>query len=181
MNREAWLQKATKLIARRVKEKAGVEVPQDVQVSCGWPGGGSPNKRIGECWPRSRSAEGVNQVFISPRLDDRDMVLATLVHELVHATDDCASGHGKGFSKVARAVGLEGKMTSTVAGDELKAWFKDLALPAYPHKSVMPGSGRSNRSGVRVKIECPDTGMAFWVSKAGYQLVNNCPFCDGVH
>lgn len=90
--REAYLSKAT-IIFTKAWIKKGVSVPADVQVSCGFPGGGSVFKRIGECWPRARSAGKVNQVFINPTQSDTVRVLGVLGHELIHAADDCKSGH----------------------------------------------------------------------------------------
>lgn len=182
MNREEWLTLATKRLAERFQEKLQAEVPSDVKVSCSWPGGGSANKRIGECWPRSRSKSKVNEVFISPRLDDKVRVLGVLAHELCHAIDDCKHGHGREFGKLARGIGLEGPLTATCGGKEFNEWAQGLDLPAYPHAALEPGRGRSDRSGARVKLTCPQYGASFWVSKSGFQLLECCPFCgEGPH
>jgi len=183
MNRETWLNNAI-VALRPLFKQHGVDVPADVKVSCSFPGGGSPNKRIGECWPRSRSKAKVNELFISPTLDEKSRVLDVLVHELCHAADDCKSGHRGAFAKAARAIGLVGPLTATTTGPELKAHLDALPLGAYPHEGLlMTKGGRSDRSGVRVKLTCPDEGMSFWVSKAGYQCLTHCPFCgeEGVH
>jgi hypothetical protein len=62
-------------------------------------------------------------------------VLDTLVHELVHAVDDCKHKHGKEFKKIATSLGMVGPMRSAGAGPALKEKLKDLAtkLGAYPH------------------------------------------------
>lgn len=59
--------------------------------------------------------------------------LEVLVHELVHATDDCKSSHGKEFKRIATAVGLEGiggisgkAFTSTKPNDEFDSIYKDV-------------------------------------------------------
>ncbi|MDP2403742.1 MAG: hypothetical protein Q8M27_07925 [Methylotenera sp.] len=36
----------------------------------------------------------INEIFISPKLDDSVEVMDTLVHELVHAADNCEHKHG---------------------------------------------------------------------------------------
>ena len=59
--REAWLNQALAKMAPLFKDKAGVEIPSDARVSVGFPGGGSARKRIGECWPRERSQDKVNE------------------------------------------------------------------------------------------------------------------------
>lgn len=135
--REAWLNKATRKITRAWK-KLGVTVPADVQLSCGFPGGGSPQRRIGECWPRSRSEKGVNQVFINPILDSAAQVLDVLGHELIHAVDDCQSKHGPNFTKLSGRVGYSGGKHSKVESDTAKALLVKLMqqLGAYPHGAL---------------------------------------------
>lgn len=68
MNREEYLQKAVQELSK-LFELQGHVVPT-VQVSCSWPGGGSARKRIGECWARSASHAGINEIFISPVIED---------------------------------------------------------------------------------------------------------------
>ena len=78
-----------------------------------------PNKarRIGECWGVESSEDKSFQVFISPLLKESVEVTATLVHELVHTAVGIECKHRGPFLQVAKAIGLEGKMTATVAGD----------------------------------------------------------------
>lgn len=140
LTREQWLEAAVKEISRKVFKD--YEVP-DVRVSVGWPGGrGSKAKTIGQCWKTDTAADKVSQIFISPVLEDPIAVLETLVHEIVHAIDDCASGHKGNFKKIATNVGLTGKMTETVAGDELREVLKKVSekLGEYPHAKITPGA-----------------------------------------
>jgi hypothetical protein len=112
--REAWLEAAVVRLGRMFKE-FNIEIPA-VKVSVGWPSKGGlakRNKVIGQCWKGSVSEDGVSQIFISPTHDNEIRVLATLVHELIHAWDDCESGHKGEFARVAKLVGLQGKMTAT--------------------------------------------------------------------
>jgi hypothetical protein len=179
MNREQWLMTATDLLRPWFERKAGVEIPADVKVSCSFPGGGSAMKRIGECWPRSRSKAGLNEIFVSPKLDDKTQVLAVLAHELVHAVDNCQHGHKREFGKIARAVGLVGRLTSTTAGPDLVAFIEAMELPQYPHQGVLLGkNAKSERSGARVKLTCKTEDMSWWVSKAGFQMLQSCPYCE---
>ena len=131
--REAWLVKATLKITKKWA-KLGVVVPADVQLWCGFPGGGSAHLRIGACWPRSRSAKGVNQVFINPTVSDPMLALDVLGHELLHAADDCKSGHGKVFSRLSVLVGYCGGKASRAETKAAKAFIARLvkALGPYP-------------------------------------------------
>ena len=69
-------------------------------------------------------------------------ILGTLVHELVHAVDNCESGHGEAFKRCALAVGLTPPMRSTGESQ----WLKDLMtekivkkLGLFPHQKLMAG------------------------------------------
>jgi len=158
--REEWLVAAVAALSPLYAE-LGEELPA-VRVSVGWPGGsGRKNSVIGQCWATKQSADNVAQVFISPVLDDAARVLDVLAHELVHAIDDCQSGHKGRFAKIAKGLGLTGKMTATVAGDELKARLDEIAaeLGAYPHAKLSAGGGADSpkKQGTRMlKVECAE-------------------------
>jgi hypothetical protein len=87
-------------------------------------------------------------------------MLDVLAHEAIHAVDDCASGHGKAFKRVAVAIGLTGKMTATVAGPELLATLQQIAdsLPPLTHGGI-DLSGRKKQPTRLVKLECHGCGM----------------------
>ena len=177
VTREQWLNLALDQLRPLFANKAGATIPQDARVSVGFPGGGSARKRVGECWPRIRSRDKVNEIFISPVVSEPIKMLDILAHEAVHAVDDCASGHGKAFKSVAKAIGLTGKMTATVAGEELKAELEAIlaALPPLTH-GALDLSGRKKQPTRLLKLECDSCGMivrttAKWVEQTG------CPAC----
>lgn len=133
--REGWLRAAVGLLTPRLEE-AGATMPEDWAVSVGWPRG---KKAIGQCWPpETTDDEKTTHMFVSPKLGDPVVVLATLLHEMVHAGVGCSHGHRGPFRTIARAVGLEGKMTSTSAGEELMEHLRRLAdrLGPYPHAAI---------------------------------------------
>ena len=169
--REEWLNVVLhKHVAKLLKDKAGVTLPADCKVSVGFPGGGSARKRIGECWPRSRSSVGVNEIFLNPAVKSVTLLVEVLVHEAIHAADDCQSGHKGFFRRTALGVGLEGKMTSTVAGPVLREWIESKieALGAMPYGSL-DLSGRKKQTTRMIKLECVNCGCIIrttdkWVS-----------------
>lgn len=173
MTREEWLNAALTALRPWFKDRANAEIPSDARVSVGFPGGGSARKRIGECWARRMSKDNVNEIFISPVLQDPVRMLDVLVHEAVHAVDDCASGHKQAFKTVAKAVGLEGKMTATHAGEELKAELARIMtlLPPLTH-GALDLSTRKKQPTRLVKLECDGCGMilrttAKWLEQTG--------------
>lgn len=152
--REAWLRAATIHLTRRFAA-AGVTVPPDVQISCGWPGGGSAQRRVGECWSRASSASRVNEIFISPHAADPLSVLDVLGHELLHAVDDCRSGHGRDFRHASKRVGYTGGKRAAATGDTL-TWLKTLLprLGVYPHAAMtLPAKRTGSQHGLH-KLAC---------------------------
>lgn len=160
--REAWLQEAISRLRPWFAVK-GYTVPP-CQVSCGFASSGVRSGHIGQCWSRRSSPGGINQVFISPALTDVVEVLDTLVHELVHAVDDCEHKHGPEFKKIALAMGLKGPMRSAGAGPELKAQLQQLAadlaahLGPYPHEGLNVPRKAASRS-PRPRARCKACGF----------------------
>jgi hypothetical protein len=163
--REEWLVEGVRALAP-IFEEAGEALPA-VKVSVGWPGGrGRKNSVIGQCWSPTVAADEVSHVFISPVLADPARVLDVLAHELVHAInfagDDAGCGHKGAFSRIAKAIGLEGKMTATVAGEGLKARLDEIVadLGDYPHGALVAageGADGPKKQGTRMlKVECAE-------------------------
>lgn len=189
--REQWLQDSIKALKESVFKDAGIQVP-DVYVSVGFPKGSrGKNKAIGQCHANILSADDKAHIFIHPMLDDSSRVLDVLVHELIHAVDNCEHGHKKEFAQMAKKCGLVGKMTATEAGFELGQRLNALVqeLGEYPHAKLGEAEGDGEGKGSRlIKCECPDCGyIAYttrkWITKTGKPI---CPECEiwmaqGVH
>jgi hypothetical protein len=164
-NREDWLMKAAQHMGAWIV--AVGEEPPPMRVSVGWPGGRAPKATtVGQCWPTSSTEDGVAQIFMTPtRGEDSTVdVLGTLLHEMVHAVDDCQDGHAKNFIRIARALGFVAKWTSSSnRTEELTAKLTELAevLGTFPNAAIIPGSRSSalKKQGTRmIKLECPDDG-----------------------
>lgn len=61
-------------------------------------------------------------------------VLATLAHEMCHASLPKRTGHRKPFQRMAYDIGLEGPATATHPGEQFKTWVETARakLPAFP-------------------------------------------------
>jgi len=183
LTREQWLELAVEKLRPLFKE-VDVELPR-VRVSIGWPSKGglkATGKVVGQCWKSTVAKDGVSQLFISPVLgEDQVQVLGILMHELVHASDDCESGHKGHFSKTARALGLKGKMTATVVEEDSElaerlAGFLE-QLGDYPHSAldvfeVEKERTRTKQTTRMLKLECPCDGYiarttAKWLDELG--------------
>jgi hypothetical protein len=179
MHRELWLTKATKLL-RFQWSRFGIAVPVDVKVTCGFPGGGSPRRRIGECWPRARSGAKVNEVMISPVLEAPLDVIDVLGHELLHAVDDCASGHGPAFTKNSKTVGYSGGKHSKITTPEALALAQVVLekIGVYPHAKVQLTAKKAKDSTGLHKLECGCGNVAYMTSKKiadfGFPVCGDC-------
>lgn len=181
ITREQWLKKLVTAL-RPMFKKVDAPIPKDVLVSVGFPSRGGVAARkltIGQCWTPNKKTP---QIFISPLLADAVKVADVMVHELVHAAVGCEHGHKAPFARVAKALGLEGKMTATIAGKELKAKLATITkkLGKYPHEKLTPGTGIKKQTTRLVKAECPGCGYVAritrkWIDEVGLPI---CPECD---
>ena len=162
LNRETWLENLIEELKPLFKE-SGYDLPS-VKISIGFPSvKGTSNKlrRIGECWPRNRSKDNLNQIFLNPTQSDSVEIMGTVIHELVHAIDDCKNGHKAAFKRIATTVGLEGKMTATTINDSLRERLNVILnnIGKIPHAALDAIKGNKKKQGTRmIKIECPECG-----------------------
>ncbi len=178
--REEWLTQLTDAL-RPAFEEAGSEIPEEVRVTCGWPSQGAKakkNRRIGECWGPEASEDKHFEVFISPTLDDAAKVAETLAHELVHTAVGVECGHKAPFRKVAKALGLDGKMTATNAGEALAARLLEITdeIGMYPHARL--SFKKKKVQGTRmIKVQCPDPACGYQVRTTQKWIDIGLPTC----
>ncbi len=156
-NREAWLEKAIQKFGKDLFKPVGYTIPK-VRVSVGLPYGRGSKKAIGQHWVPEASDDKVGSIFISPTINYGVEVLGTLVHELVHASVGNQFKHGPKFRKCAVAVGLEGPMKATVAGDALTVEIKKIikAIGKYPHAKLNLAMRPTKKQTTRMlKVHCP--------------------------
>ena len=103
---EVWLHEAVELLRPSFAD-AGYKIPP-VHLSVAFSTDGDKPKAkkntLGVCHARCMTADGINEIYISPVVHEPVDVLSLLVHELIHAIDDCKSGHGEGFQKISAAL-----------------------------------------------------------------------------
>ena len=105
---EVWLHEAVELMRPRFAAAGYVIPPVHLSVGFSVYGYRVNTKRLifGTCSSRKMDKDGINQIFISPVLDDPIQVLSTLAHELVHAIDDCKHSHGPVFQQISKDLKL---------------------------------------------------------------------------
>ena len=180
--REGWLDDAVMRL-RPAFTRNGVTLPESVKVSVGFPSKHSTGARLvalGQCWDASASADGVAQVFISPLLDEPVQVLAVLVHELVHAAVGCECGHKAPFKRAALAMGLEGKMTATVAGPALTVTLTAMAeaLGEFPHAKLTPGAADKKQTTRMLRVTCSECDYLCRLTRKMLDTLG-APICPG--
>jgi Zn-dependent protease with chaperone function len=178
-NREAWLH-AFADAARPLFAAAGHPLPAALRIGVGWTSGGSraANRVIGECYAPEASADGVRSIIISTGagLPDAETVAAVLTHELAHAALPHSEGHGRKFRALALgALGLEGKATATVAGDNWRGWAAPIlaALGPYPHAALM-GGAKAKQPTRMIKALC---GCGYTVRLSAKWASAGAPLC----
>jgi hypothetical protein len=187
MNREQWLTEASNIIRSMIIEPAAQEkaITFDravkVAVSIGHP---KHKRALGECWHTEASEDKqTNQIFITPFNNDSLRILDVLTHELIHAYDNNRDGHKGRFALLARAVGLEGKLTATVAGDELKERLNDIldALGDIPHTKLDESkNGKKKQAARMLKIVCHACDFTMRASRTQATRISDsacCPVC----
>ena len=181
-NRESWLEGAVAEL-RPWFADIGVKIPDHIRVACGW-SKRSGKGAIGWCWHTEASDDQASEIQISPELDDPVRVLATLTHELIHASDDGESGHTGYFRKTALAIGLTGPMTATTAGNDLSFRLNvlvGLILGKYPHAALKPQLQMGKQSTRMLKGFCEDDGYTIRLSRKWADFgLPDCPMCGNV-
>lgn len=159
--REGWLNAAVELI-RPAFAAIGASLPPTIFVSMGFPRGERKGSKVGQCWPAAASGDNESaHIFIHPNQTDAARIIDILVHELCHAADDCQNDHKKPFIKLARAMGLTGKWTATVASPELlkritEEWLPELGPLPHPGLGEVMAEEKEKKQTTRmIKVVCP--------------------------
>ena len=191
LSRENYLIQATDIMRKSLFKPKGYKVPK-VELSISWATRGNKSNKgrakvVGQCFPKQMHAGGINQIVITPNYDGSTIkgsldILGTLVHELVHAVDNCVSGHGKAFKDCALAVGLLPPMRSTPESEELKEYLRKNILDKlglFPHQKVTLGGKK--QSVRNIKVECTSCEFSFRTSRKNVELMDelsHCLACD---
>lgn len=193
LNRETYLQEATKILRKSLFSPKGYKVPK-VKLSISWASRGNKSSKsksgvsvLGQCYPTQLSEDGINHVIITPALNGSTLegslrILGVLVHELVHAVDNCESGHGQAFKQCAIAVGLTGQMRSTGESEWLNQLMtnkivKELGL--FPHQTLKTGGRTQTTRNIKVSCDCCD--FSFRTSNKNLNMIHDlsCPTSCG--
>lgn len=163
ITREEWLTKAKNLIIEKVFQPHELRFPPLVKIGCA----PLPCKTVGEganmlitgtlgiCIYPDQAEDGCVHIFINTVMGNAHtmLILATIVHELVHAHvmgEGYECKHGFPFSKIIRTVGLEGKPKSTYVAEDSELYatlmFIGQQIGDYPHAPIRPKVKKTRQS-----------------------------------
>ena len=187
--REDWLNQAASLFLDEIGEQWPIRKSLKVRFSMG--DKGRDTKVLGHCYNSAASNDGHNQIFITPREENSELILAILLHELIHAVDDNQSGHRGDFAKIARLMGFTGpRLTAIDTGNPSESFsesrwasIKEIVdmLGPIPHGKLDTSKIKrdTNRN---IKVWC-DCGFKFNTSRTQIRNVLDnqgaiaCPNC----
>lgn len=158
--REEYLAEAVRRLAPLIEEHEA-KMPEKWAISEGFPKGGFKNRpAIGECWDPEVSEEKISNMFISPILGDPIQRLGVVLHEMIHAAVGLKEKHAGNFRRVARAVGLKGKLTATFVEENTPLFERisklSLDLGVYPGKPMKPRKQPTLKKWFLVKLVSPN-------------------------
>ena len=178
-DREAWLTEGADQI---VTDLMGTEMPA-YRVSVGYAPRHRGGKVLGVCINAEASADNTFEIFLNPSLDEWSLVLEVLTHLMVHVADKMESGHRGRFARIARRIGLEGKLTKTHAGERLGSTLKDICelLGKYPHAAIDIDFTKKQTTRMH-KVSCTSCSFHFRASQKMLDMIDfdtaQCPSCQ---
>ena len=179
MNREDWLKAAGDLIAVEFE----LPLSRPWRVSTGSPA--RQGKSLGHCYASAAVSDGANEVWVNASIVDPLQILGVLLHELLHATDDCASGHSGAFQRQALRAGFLPPLKTYAPSAELTARLQGLldCLPACPIVRVAPSPPKKGRM-IKLLCDNPVCGWLCYTAQARIDALPNdplCPCCEAGH
>lgn len=188
--REQWLLEAVEQF-RPWFEEQEAPLPK-IQVSIGvQPRTNTLAMCYGDTRHKAHDEDYTANIFVTPAVDPEEStrLLDILLHEMVHAANFFVGdgGHGKEFSAIAKPLGLTGRMTATVASDELKERLAPVAevLGPFPHKVMnlaergLGPSGKKKQTTRMRKACCESCNYTVRVSTKWIEVaVPTCPNVD---
>lgn len=167
-SREEWLAEAVRAMDAEVLAKhPHGRMPAEWRVSVGEP----QRKVIGRAWTGGH-------IFVMATLEEPVQVLGVLLHEMIHQAVGLKHKHKGPFAQLARAVGLQGRLTAThvAEGSELHEYLSKLAmrLGPYDHKAMACTRRAGSGGGGWLRYQSP-TNPSYRILISPVQLMEHGP------
>lgn len=165
---------------------------QTIRYSCSLLGSGmTQGNALAHVQFKSSTGNSYDEIRMGVQLGGRKLKLDScrvadiVLHEIIHTLCPRA-GHRGEFRIIARTMGLEGKMTATIAGEDLAKRIKEEIVDVigkYPHQAVhLIPRGQRGKGSRSIKCQCLNPDCLFtmrttqkWITIAEGSLV--CPIC----
>ena len=162
MNREQFLNESMAIL-KPLFLSHGHSIPDNIRISCGFARGS--RKASGQCFNEKMSKDSTIEIFIA--------------HEAIHACYP-TDGHKGNFRKCAKAIGLTGKMTATIATDKFNQWTQENIIDVigkYPHATVT--DSKKKQTTRLIKVACDSCGYTVRISRKWLDHTNatDCHAC----
>lgn len=177
VSQSSWMDLAVQAINAHVMSPNGINVPR-VRASVGWTMG--TNVR-GQCHVGG-VADGTPAIYIRPvsrDSGDSATILDILAHEMLHAAHP-SDGHRGAFGTDARAIGLDGPLTATHAGDVLAdrlSFIANVILPPIDHATISDGMPTGPKRGPGRPTHGPRDAGGHYKPQTGRMLKAECHGC----
>jgi len=191
--RESWLNACSNELKSRLFKRHKIKCPK-VKISCGFPvtgGARNKNRTVGQCFSTKLSKGKLNEIFIHPMLEDSVETSGIVLHELIHASDNCKSGHKGHFRKAMTLFGLGGIPTATEVdeGSDLEVLLKKIIkkIGKYPHKKLVYSKFKKQSTRL-IKVYCDHgsnhdgSGFDDYIARISRKTIEEqgtpiCPVC----
>lgn len=188
LSREEWLTLCADMIMDEIiAPYYQPRTEMSIKISVGYaPNTRMNSRKVGVCFASRASSAGFNEIFISPEIQDSLFVLQVLIHECIHAVDDCENGHKGRFKDIFRAVGLTGKTTECGASESLQLKLSEYIdlFGDMPHAKIETSEiPKQVARNLKVACDCGfkcNTSMTQYTSVIEQQGLFQCPACLGV-
>jgi len=196
--REEWLEESAHIMGAWIdatptieaKKKAYTYAGQKVRFSCSLLGAGmTKSSALAHCHYKQATGNGYHEIRMGVQIDGRKKMIDSariadiLLHEMIH-TVTFGHGHKGEFRRIALDVGLEGRMTSTYAGETLSANIIDKVvrvLGKYPHKKVhLVPRGQRGKGSRSIKCTCHNCGLVMRLSRKWIEVCEQDNDADGL-
>lgn len=127
--------------------------------------------RLGQCRSSNGSTDGkVNFIAVcTSEAEPRDLV-HTLLHELLHAFDDCNSGHRGRWNRWAAAIGMQrcGHELGPVGTGMVETALREVGIPAQ-HVTSVRGRVAAIGESSQVRLACPECGLTVHMPRGPFE------------
>lgn len=153
-NREEWCNEIVAVMLPMLAEH-GITFPPERQVRCAVTAG-LKRSTFGLCHGSKASTDGrTNFIDVSTAQAEPVELAHTLLHELLHACDDCHSGHRGRWKRWANLIGIQtrGNTRGPLAQAIIDAALEHVGVPGQHVPSI---TKKALRRISQIKFWCPD-------------------------